>query len=174
MAGKITEEMLPELFELWDKTGKSALEIANHLSAKHHVAITRNMVIGKVHRRREAGRIKARRVEKLKPEERRAKQKEDAAAKPAALPKPKPAPKPKTDPLYSFAKVRPTDMATHAARAIAELCGCRFPLGEVGDPDFHFCNAEPVEGRPYCRTHCAVAYNGIPQPKPKLRLVASR
>ncbi len=179
--GAITEEMLPELFELWDKTGKSAKEIAFHLSMKHHAAITRNMVIGKVHRRREGERVAARRVQKLTPDERRAKQAQErpkaAPPKPGkavALREPKPAPKPKVDPLHKFEKIKPSNLASNAARAIAELDGCRFPLGDVGDPHFRFCNAEPREGRPYCAAHCAIAYNGIPQPKPKLKLVFAR
>lgn len=37
---------------------------------------------------------------------------------------------------------------------------CRWPIGEVGQPDFHFCGgpAELDAGRPYCDAHSALAY----------------
>lgn len=35
---------------------------------------------------------------------------------------------------------------------------CRWPIGEVGTPDFYFCGAIPVEGLPYCACHSRIAY----------------
>lgn len=35
---------------------------------------------------------------------------------------------------------------------------CRWPIGDVGHPDFHFCGAEPEAGESYCAKHCRVAY----------------
>jgi len=37
---------------------------------------------------------------------------------------------------------------------------CRWPIGHPGDQDFHFCGGQRVPGRPYCETHCAMAYRG--------------
>jgi hypothetical protein len=34
---------------------------------------------------------------------------------------------------------------------------CRWPCGDLGHPDFHFCG-RPVAGRPYCERHRAMAY----------------
>lgn len=35
---------------------------------------------------------------------------------------------------------------------------CRWPLGENDGNGYHFCGAAAVEGKPYCPTHCELAY----------------
>lgn len=35
---------------------------------------------------------------------------------------------------------------------------CSWPHGDPGTPEFHFCGAKPVPGKPYCAEHCAIAY----------------
>lgn len=35
---------------------------------------------------------------------------------------------------------------------------CLWPIGDPVDPDFHFCGAPAVHGKPYCAEHCARAY----------------
>jgi GcrA cell cycle regulator len=35
---------------------------------------------------------------------------------------------------------------------------CRWPHGNPGQPEFHFCGAAVVPDRPYCDAHCAKAY----------------
>jgi GcrA cell cycle regulator len=35
---------------------------------------------------------------------------------------------------------------------------CRWPFGDPGDADFHFCGKATVAGKPYCAEHCAIAY----------------
>ncbi|MBR0657075.1 GcrA family cell cycle regulator, partial [Plastoroseomonas arctica] len=35
---------------------------------------------------------------------------------------------------------------------------CCWPIGEPGRPDFRFCSAEGLAGKPYCAEHAAVAY----------------
>ena len=35
---------------------------------------------------------------------------------------------------------------------------CRWPIGDPGDLDFHFCGAESKVGQPYCEYHAARAY----------------
>jgi GcrA cell cycle regulator len=35
---------------------------------------------------------------------------------------------------------------------------CSWPLGEPGREGFHFCAAPSVPGKPYCPTHCRIAY----------------
>jgi len=36
--------------------------------------------------------------------------------------------------------------------------GCEWPEGHPEEPEFHFCNKERFEDKPYCLDHCAVAY----------------
>lgn len=35
---------------------------------------------------------------------------------------------------------------------------CRWPIGTPGQPGFRFCGQPTAAGRPYCGTHCTVAY----------------
>jgi len=35
---------------------------------------------------------------------------------------------------------------------------CRWPIGDPQLADFHFCGGEAVPGRPYCASHCGMAY----------------
>jgi GcrA cell cycle regulator len=34
---------------------------------------------------------------------------------------------------------------------------CRWPIGDPRHPDFHFCGAPQVAGRPYCELHWRMA-----------------
>jgi len=36
--------------------------------------------------------------------------------------------------------------------------GCEWPEGHPEEDEFHFCNEERFEDKPYCINHCAVAY----------------
>ena len=36
--------------------------------------------------------------------------------------------------------------------------GCEWPTGHPDENEFHFCNKERFEDKPYCINHCAVAY----------------
>ena len=35
---------------------------------------------------------------------------------------------------------------------------CRWPIGEPRHPDFHFCGAPQIDGRPYCELHWRMAF----------------
>jgi GcrA cell cycle regulator len=39
---------------------------------------------------------------------------------------------------------------------------CRFPIGVVGSPDFHFCCEPQDEGSSYCKTHRAICTVKVP------------
>ena len=58
------------------------------------------------------------------------------------------------DPLLDVA------VPTSQRRSFLELDNrtCRWPIGDPGKPDLQFCGAEPREGKPYCAPHCARAY----------------
>ena len=34
---------------------------------------------------------------------------------------------------------------------------CQWPIGDPGDPEFHFCGKPALHGRPYCHEHCTAA-----------------
>jgi len=35
---------------------------------------------------------------------------------------------------------------------------CMWPIGHPSDDDFHFCGGRPIESKPYCAQHAAIAY----------------
>lgn len=45
-------------------------------------------------------------------------------------------------------------------RTLIELSGqtCRWPVGDPASPDFFFCGGATHDAHPYCRDHCARAY----------------
>jgi GcrA cell cycle regulator len=45
---------------------------------------------------------------------------------------------------------------------------CKWPNGDPGDEDFHFCGHDSLEGLPYCEYHAGVAYQA-PDPRRRLR-----
>ena len=36
---------------------------------------------------------------------------------------------------------------------------CQWPVGDPRSDSFHFCGEEAAPGKPYCQTHCALAYS---------------
>ena len=41
---------------------------------------------------------------------------------------------------------------------IADMKGCKWPIGHPGDSDFYFCGKPVIPGKPYCGEHCLTAY----------------
>ena len=39
-----------------------------------------------------------------------------------------------------------------------KIKGCRWPFGDPGTDEFHFCGARQEIGKPYCTDHCMLAY----------------
>ncbi len=37
-------------------------------------------------------------------------------------------------------------------------CSCRWPIGDPVDKEFHFCGKDKVPGMPYCEFHAAIAF----------------
>lgn len=57
--------------------------------------------------------------------------------------------------------------------SLEELDGttCRFPIGDPGEPGFHFCGEAPIDRNPYCARHRRIAYQSdstLEQPVPAL------
>lgn len=105
-----------------------------------------NAPIRKLDPEEQARRI-ARRNERRKAAQRRYRALERSASL-AAEPLPPPAPVPLT--------CRPCSLLELTAST------CRFPIGDPGEPDFHFCGGEPSAGKPYCGFHCSIAYKAPP------------
>jgi GcrA cell cycle regulator len=158
-----TDERVELLKRLWSE-GLSASQIAAELGG-----VTRNAVIGKVHRLSLSGRAKPagaglQRVRR---------------AKVARAPR---APRPITIGNTAL-KV---GMVPHVRRALQPIEDivvpiplkisilalsertCKWPIGDPGHEDFHFCGHDSLEGGPYCEYHAGVAYQA-PEPRRRVR-----
>jgi len=149
-----TDERVELLKKLW-ADGLSASQIANELGS-----VTRNAVIGKVHRLGLSGRAKS---------------------LSSSAPRPR---KPRT---HAMLRIRPTMRGNTALAAVYDLdyaaepdlvenivpmgqrCSllelsdskCRWPIGDPGSAEFAFCGGNTVEGIPYCGYHARIAYQPV-------------
>jgi GcrA cell cycle regulator len=146
-----TDERVELLKKLWSD-GLSASQIAAELGG-----ITRNAVIGKVHRLGLSGRAKS---------------------ASSAAPRPRKARSPMM--RIGRASIRGNTALAHAyemeaeatpelieniipigqRRTILELTEqtCHWPIGDPGSSDFFFCGGNTIAGLPYCAYHSRVAY----------------
>lgn len=153
-----TDERVELLRKLW-MDGLSASQIAAELAN----GITRNAVIGKVHRLGLSGRVKC--------------------AAPSTAPRPRPsAPRPQrasaprpASPIRGATALalQPEAFVAPAPRAVEDvvipMCErvtimdlregmCRWPLGDPSTPDFRYCGGRSDIGAPYCAHHSRMAY----------------
>lgn len=166
-----TDERVALLRRLWED-GQSASKIAAQLGG-----VTRNAVIGKVHRLGLAGRVKVA---------------EDAssAAKPVeaekaveAAPTPEPViavahrPAPEFPPVVARqTAVEPVSIPVSQRVTIMDLreSMCRWPLGDPTTPEFRFCGARSITGLPYCTHHAEIAYQPAAERKRDRRAAGFR
>jgi len=152
-----TEDRVATLSKLW-ADGLSASQIAKQLGG-----VTRNAVIGKVHRLGLSGRAKPSRPKPAKPataaKPKLAPKPARTAAK-AAAPKPKPAPKEQLPvsveqpPL----EAKPLQDGTYATILTITDHMCKFPIGDPKADEFRFCGRKTDPDEPYCTPHSMVAY----------------
>lgn len=160
-----TEERVDLLKKLWTD-GLSASQIANRLGG-----VTRNAVIGKVHRLGLSGRATTSRVKAVRPRKKVA---------PSANRVPRmrmynqgnTALKPGFDggSTQDVGYVEPIEELVIPLEERASIMSlkenmCRWPIGDPTEEDFHFCGRTKEAGSPYCEFHCKVAY----QPAQKRR-----
>lgn len=175
-----TEERVAVLKKLWAE-GHSASQIAKQLGG-----VTRNAVIGKVHRLGLSGRATPSRPVKRPPRLARPKPTFAAAPQAAATAPAAPAPVAATAasaPLpglsqdapmseerapATLAPLPPLPMADGAPATILTLRDsmCKWPIGDPADPKFAFCGRKADCG-PYCAEHAAVAFQPARKREPR-------
>jgi GcrA cell cycle regulator len=162
-----TDERVELLRKLW-LDGLSASQIAAELSN----GITRNAVIGKVHRLGLSGRVKAPGTVGSSDAAPAARAKPAAPQRPAT---PRPiapvvigatalALKPRATPAPAPAPRESVVIPLTERVTIMELreAMCRWPLGDPTNPEFRFCGARTSEaGAPYCVSHAQLAYQPV-------------
>ena len=176
-----TDERVETLKTMWSE-GKSASQIAKELGG-----VTRNAVIGKVHRLglsnrvggpdRRGGRRRGRRswsrirwsepeVEVAEAARPAAPSRPAAKETPPAVRPPKPGsqpmpPQPSASEISAEALANLAEVAKKARRlTLMQLSErtCKWPVGDPATDDFWFCGLPSVAGKPYCETHVAVAF----------------
>lgn len=162
-----TEDRVETLKKLWTD-GLSASQIATKLG----MGVTRNAVIGKVHRLNLSGRAPSTRS--AAPRTARKGPREPSApgirsshqpsmptagatalksyAQPQASPRAQPLPEPKP--------LRLVDLPKDGRITILQLNDktCKWPIGDPTHDDFCFCGHGPRDGSPYCEYHARIAY----------------
>ncbi len=155
-----TDDRVDILKKLWAE-GLSASQIANQLGG-----VTRNAVIGKVHRLGLSGRTTTSRTKAARPRRRTANRSPGRSSRPilrtqgnAALKAyyaPDAEEELKPSPLYIEELVIP--ISERASILSLKEDTCRWPIGDPGDEEFHFCGRHSEQGVPYCPHHCHIAY----------------
>ena len=170
-----TDERVELLKKMWTE-GQSASQIAKELGG-----VTRNAVIGKVHRLGLSNRAGASaspapekkpakaespaKAEPKKPAKAETKEKvievtvsPRKAIVPAGQPLP-PQPSANEIPAETLANVREVEK-TAKKISLMELTErtCKWPIGDPATDDFWFCGLAVQQGKPYCEAHVSVAF----------------
>ncbi|MEO1014085.1 MAG: GcrA family cell cycle regulator [Pseudomonadota bacterium] len=152
-----TDERVEQLKKYWAE-GLSASQIASKMGG-----VTRNAVIGKVHRLGLSGRATPaqpkRGCDVSLPEE--------IAAEPAA-------PRtfdvgPEEPEFIAPTSITETDFMTVATM---KRNSCKWPIGDPASDDFHFCGEPTSGGKPYCAYHARLAFQPTqrrPESRPESR-----
>jgi GcrA cell cycle regulator len=160
------DERVELLKKLWSE-GLSASQIASRLGS-----VTRNAVIGKVHRLGLSGRATTSRMKTHRPRPRMMN-----AKRPSQKTRFQQGPNTPLRVLYQQdeALLPPVEelvipMAERKSIQTLLESSCRWPIGDPQAPEFHFCGKSKVTGLPYCEFHARRAYQP-PQPRRRDREV---
>jgi len=161
-----TDERVEQLKKLW-ADGLSASQIAGRLGS-----VTRNAVIGKVHRLGLSGRATTSSRTKARPRVRMATAKRPLRPNNRVAQAGNPAVRAlyhlEADNYVSPAEELEIPMAERKTIQTLEECHCRWPIGDPQTPEFHFCGKGKVTGLPYCEFHARRAFQP-PQPRRRER-----
>ncbi len=157
-----TDDRVEQLKKLWTE-GLSASQIANRLGG-----VTRNAVIGKVHRLGLSGRATTSRVKSVRARRRIG----SAVRKPSRI----------RYATYGNAALKHIFETDYLAEGETELGSiqelvipveerasiasltenmCRWPIGDPMEEDFHFCGRKKIPGLPYCEFHARIAFQPL-------------
>lgn len=143
-----TDDRVEQLKNLWTE-GLSASQIARAMGG-----VTRNAVIGKVHRLGLAGRATPSRSDRPRL---------PMAPKISMRTHTPPVPIVEEDPVT-------LDDGRHATVLTINDRMCRWPIGDPSEDQFHFCGRSPKSGSPYCEAHARKAYQPQQQRRDKGRM----
>src|SRR5438445_643574 len=148
-----SDDRVEQLKKLWE-AGHSASQIAAELGN-----VTRNAVIGKVHRLGLSGRAKS--PTSAAPRQRKARPAQQM------MRVSRPVSRGNTALAHAFEVEMEADPVTYdnvvpmnQRLSLLELneATCHWPVGDPSSPDFFFCGGRALSGLPYCAQHSRVAY----------------
>ena len=157
-----TEERVALLTKLW-ADGLSASQIAGELGN-----VTRNAVIGKVHRLGLSGRAKPTRSSVSRPRRMRTPRRPRGGdigyssigntalkveSQPFAAARPRPEPAPVVELVIPKEERKTLLQLTEKT--------CKWPIGDPSEEEFHFCGRGPAPSMPYCEHHARIAYQPV-------------
>jgi GcrA cell cycle regulator len=159
-----TDERVELLKKLWTD-GLSASQIAAELGN-----VTRNAVIGKVHRLGLSGRAKD-----AKPAGSAAAARPRKATRAPSAPAPLPPQPHANNVVIAPIALQPAnqepsvyvedDLAVPVSERVTIMdlreSMCRWPMGDPTKPEFRFCGARSITGLPYCTHHARIAYQPV-------------
>ncbi len=161
-----TDERVELLKKLWAE-GLSASQIAGRLGS-----VTRNAVIGKVHRLGLSGRATTSRMKSHRPRQRMAaKRMAKTRFSPMGNPAFRALCQAEADPFTPPVEELVIPMNERKYIQTLTECSCRWPIGDPQAADFHFCGKNKVPGLPYCEFHARRAFQP-PQTRRREREVA--
>jgi GcrA cell cycle regulator len=147
-----TDELIDKVKLLWETN--SASEIASLLWRQDGISLTRNAIVGKLHRLHLT--VNDKRVLHTQ-----------TRAKPGYGHEAKPQRTAVNVNVVNAARARPAPLPLivsepanpkHITFAQTSDLTCKFPYGNGAASTFTFCGAAIVPGKPWCSTHCAEAY----------------
>ena len=148
-----TDERVEQLKKLWLE-GVSASQIAKQLGG-----VTRNAVIGKVHRLGLSGRATP--SQPAKPAFRPTRPARTISVAPSAPKKMTAAPAPAPRPAEPMPPMRLEERGSATVLTLGAHM-CKWPIGDPGTAEFSFCGRRAGDEGPYCIEHAKVAYQAPP------------
>ena len=156
--GTWTDERVEMLKKLWSE-GLSASQIAAEIGS-----VTRNAVIGKVHRLGLSGRGKAK-----SSSHQRVKKPARTPSAPATIAEQAPRSAGAIAPIPLAMEQEPVATVDDVVVPMSERVTimdlresmCRWPMGDPTKAEFRFCGARSVTGLPYCAHHSRIAYQPV-------------
>ncbi len=157
-----TDERVELLKKLWAE-GLSASQIANRLGG-----VSRNAVIGKVHRLGLSGRATTSRIKSVR-SRKRASSRNVRTARVRYASQGNNALKHVFDndgvglSDHHMSPVEELVIPLEERASIMSLTAdmCRWPIGDPTEKDFHFCGRDKIAGTPYCEFHCRIAFQPV-------------
>ena len=159
-----TDERVDLLKKLWGE-GLSASQIAGELGG-----VTRNAVIGKVHRLGLSGRAKAPQPatnRPKKPTTRPATSTGRSEGGPVSVgatalkTETLPSVRPQAQPSPQLTSLSDEPLIPNASVLQINEQTCKWPVGDPTSADFHFCARRSDVGIPYCAYHARIAYQPV-------------